>query len=183
MKQNPLIVFIIKAVVLYIIWFLTYDFIIQPAGTVDRYLNKVVGDQSAVLLRLIGYGADTVPGINQTILRIDGVNMVGVGNPCNGLELFVLFAGFIICFPGSTSRKLWFIPAGLIVIHFANILRSASLALIQYHDPESLDFNHHYTFTIIVYAIIFGLWMLWVNKYSTLFHVKNKPSEDKVSNG
>jgi exosortase family protein XrtF len=172
MISKPLLRFVILAIALYIIWFLSYDFVIAPDGRTDAWLNKVVADHSAILLNLIGYSSDTAPGIKQTILRINECSMVGVGNPCNGLELFVLFAGFIICFPGPVNKKLFFIPAGILIIHFVNVIRSAALALIQFKNPENLEFNHHYTFTILVYAIIFGLWMIWVNRYSGL--VKNK---------
>jgi len=177
--KNPLISFIVKAVLLYIIWFLCYDYVIAPSGVIDAWLNRVVGVQSSVLLNWIGYSSDTIPGNNQTVVRISNVSMVGVGNPCNGLELFILFSGFILCFPGNRHSKLWFIPIGIIIIHIANVIRSMSLALIQYHDPASLDFNHHYTFTVIVYAIIFALWMYWVNKYSGLFDVKTKNDIEK----
>lgn len=172
--KNPLVGFLVKALIIYIVWFLTYDYVIEPNGSVDRWLNKVVGVQSSFVLRMIGYDSDTVPGNHQTVLRINKTGMVGVGNPCNGLELFVLFSGFIICFPGSRKFKYWYIPLGIVIIHIANVLRSTSLALIQLHDPASLDFNHHYTFTVIVYAIIFGLWMFWVNRYSGLFDGKSK---------
>lgn len=177
--KNPLIAFLVKAVVIYILWFITYDYIIAPSGAVDRWLNKIVGVQSSLVLNLTGYNSDTVPGNNQTIIRINEVNMVGVGNPCNGLELFILFAGFIICIPGNLRKKMWYIPVGMLIIHVVNVFRSTSLALIQYHSPESLDFNHHYTFTIIVYSIIFGLWMFWVNKYSGLVNT-NKSSKEVV---
>ena len=35
-------------------------------------------------------------------------------------------------------------------------------------DPELLDFNHDYTFTIIVYAFVFMLWYIWIQRFSPL---------------
>jgi exosortase family protein XrtF len=169
MKPSPLTGFIIKALSIYIIWFVSYDYFIAPDGSIDAWLDKKVAKHSSSLLRITGFNSDTVPGNRQTIVRINNNGMVGVGNPCNGLELFVLFAGFILCFPGPWKKKAWFIPLGILIIHFINVLRSAGLALIQFRSPESLDFNHHYTFTIIVYSIIFMLWIFWVNKFSGLF--------------
>jgi exosortase family protein XrtF len=125
------------------------------------------------MLDLFGFDGSTIPGTHQTVLCIAGETMVGVGNPCNGLELFALFAGFIICFPGKFKAKLWFIPLGMIIIHFANVIRTFALALIQLKAPQYLEFNHHYTFTVIVYSIIFLLWMWWVNRYSGL-NLENK---------
>ena len=33
---------------------------------------------------------------------------------------------------------------------------------VQYAAPEWLKFNHDYTFTVLVYAVVFGLWYGWV---------------------
>jgi exosortase/archaeosortase family protein len=74
----------------------------------------------------------------------------------------MFFALFVIAFPGSVKKKLWFIPLGIVIIHFANVLRVIGLAAINYVAPQYLEFNHTYTFTILVYGIIFLLWMWWV---------------------
>lgn len=167
-KQKAMVLFVIKAILLYIAWFILYDYFIAPNQQVDQYLNFRVATDAGNILDLLGYEGSTQPGNLQTLVCIQDQTVVGVGNPCNGLELFVLFAGFIICFPGYWKNKWWFILVGSIVIHFINVLRTVSLSLIQYHAPEYLDFNHHYTFTILVYSIIFILWMFWTNRYSRL---------------
>jgi len=41
-----------------------------------------------------------------------------------------------------------------------------ALALTANYFPEYLNFNHTYTFTFMVYAFIFLLWMIWVNRFS-----------------
>ena len=166
-KQRRIASFVMKAVGLYLIWFVAYDFYLAPAGSIDAWLNNRVARDGVTLLNLFGYNSSITPGIDQTIMCIDGKEMVGVGNPCNGLELFVLFTGFILCFPGHWKIKAWFIPAGILIIHLVNVIRAAILALIQKNAPEQLDFNHHYTFTIIVYTVLFVLWMVWTNKFSS----------------
>ena len=55
-----------------------------------------------------------------------------------------------------------------------NITRIISLALIAHYYPQYLNFNHTYTFTFVAYAIVFALWMLWVNKFSTEKRIENK---------
>jgi exosortase family protein XrtF len=165
-KQRRIASFVIKAVGLYLLWFIAYDFYLAPSGIIDAWLNNRVARDGVALLNLLGYNGSALPGIDQTVMCIDGIEMVGVGNPCNGLELFALFTGFILCFPGHWKTKLWFIPMGILIIHLVNVIRAAVLALIQKNAPEQLDFNHHYTFTIIVYTVIFVLWMLWTNKFS-----------------
>ena len=175
-KQRRIAVFVVKAVGLYLLWFVLYDMYLAPSGRLDAWLNQRVAEDGITLLELFGYSGSTVPGIDQTIMCIDNREILGVGNPCNGLELFVLFTGFILCFPGNAKMKAWFIPAGILVIHFVNVIRAAVLVLIQKYAPEHLDFNHHYTFTIVVYAIIFLLWMIWTNRFSTPV----KPAAERV---
>lgn len=172
-RQRVIAWFIVKAVLLYVFWFISYDFLIAPDGRVDAALNYRVAHEAGVMLDLLGYEGGTKAGDRQTIVCIKDESMVGVGNPCNGLELFVLFAGFIICFPGSIKNKWWYILIGSLIIHLVNSMRTVALALIQYKAPEYLDFNHHYTFTIIVYSLIFGLWIYWTNRYSHLHLLTN----------
>lgn len=89
-----------------------------------------------------------------------------IGAPCSGLELFILFFGFIFLMKGRKRDKLWFVPVGFLAILVLNIIRIIALTLIYIHHPEYLDFNHKYTFVIIVYGAIFGLWVLWINKFA-----------------
>ncbi|MFN8154235.1 MAG: exosortase family protein XrtF [Bacteroidia bacterium] len=164
--QRAIAGFLLKAVVVYILWFVSYDFFVAPDGRLDEWLNAKVAEHSAGILSLLGYQGSTAPGVAQTLIRIDNTVMVGVGNPCNGLELFALFTGFVLCFPGPWRNKWWFILLGVAGIHFINVLRATALALIQLKTPEYLDFNHHYTFTVVVYSFIFLLWVTWANKFS-----------------
>jgi exosortase/archaeosortase family protein len=55
---------------------------------------------------------------------------------------------------------------GLIIIHFLNVARVVGLALIVHYNEAWLSFNHDYTFTLVVYGVVFGLWWFWINKFS-----------------
>jgi hypothetical protein len=35
------------------------------------------------------------------------------------------------------------------------------LARIQATAPDWLEFNHDYTFTVLIYGLVFALWYLW----------------------
>ena len=166
-QYKIVVVFIIKAILLYVGWFIFNDFLIAKSG-VNDWLNHRVAFDASLFLKLLGYITSIEPGNNQFLIDINTKRMVGVGNPCNGLELFALFAGFVLCFPGDSIKKLWFIPVGIVIIHISNFIRAGLLALIQFYNPEYLEFNHHYTFVIIVYGIIFGLWIFWVNRLATV---------------
>ncbi len=155
--------FILKGIVLYLIWFLLYDNWLLKDGLVDHFLIEHLVYMTDFILSLFGYEtfkyADAI--------GIDGTHGVLIGTPCNGLTVFAVFIGFILLFPGKIKHKLIFIPIGLIIIHVLNILRLVGLAIIVLHSPDSLEFNHKYTFTILIYSTVFLLWMLWIKKYAT----------------
>jgi exosortase family protein XrtF len=154
--------FIIKAIALYLVWFILYDNWLIKDGWLDNFLIQHLTDSTAFILNLIGYKVFTY----SNAVGIDGTHGVLIGAPCNGLELFALFAGFIILFPGKIKHKLFFIPIGMLIIHILNIFRLVGLALVVLYSPDNLEFNHKYTFTIIVYTFIFLMWIYWVNKFS-----------------
>ena len=56
------------------------------------------------------------------------------------------------------------------IIWGLNVLRLAALALNHQYAHRSVDFNHHYAFTFVVYACIFGLWMLWARRLAVRAH-------------
>jgi len=161
-ESGGIIRFLATAMGLYIIWYLVYDQWIAVDGGLDKWLSENVAYISGSLLSIFGYASSA----NATTLSIDGYPLVRVGDSCNGLVLFALFGGFIIAYPGSWKAKLLYIPLGILAIYFLNIIRVIALALNSLYSRNSLDFNHKYTFTFIVYACIFGFWMYWVKRYA-----------------
>jgi len=155
--------FILKGLGLYVIWFLVYDNWLLKDGYVDQFLIQHLVKSTELVLQFLGYStfryADAV--------GIDGTHGVLIGAPCNGLDLFALFMGFILIFPGKWKHKAFFIPLGILFIHLLNIVRLVGLAIVVFYSPDYLEFNHKYTFTVIVYAFIFGMWIIWFNKFST----------------
>jgi exosortase/archaeosortase family protein len=99
---------------------------------------------------------------------VSGSAGVTIGAPCDGIVLFALFIVFMISYPGPMRHKLWYMPVGLVLIHGLNVLRVAGLALIVHYNEKWFSFNHDYTFTLIVYAAVFGLWWLWIAKFSRI---------------
>lgn len=152
--------FLLLATLMYLGWFFGYEQVIARDGRLDLALCAQITRASATLLRGLGFAAAVSPA-SATLLTMNNEPAVIVGVPCNGLVLYALFAGFVLAFPGPGRHKLWFIPAGMALIWGLNVLRVAALALNHHYARQSVDFNHHYTFTFVVYGCIFGLWMLW----------------------
>lgn len=163
-----LVRFILKAIAAYLLWFFIYDYLLLRNGFMDKFLIQHLVKSTAFVLEVFGYSVYTYADA----VGIDGTHGVLIGAPCNGMELFALFAGFIIIFPGKVKDKFLFIPLGLLAIHLLNIFRLVALALVVQYKPESLEFNHKYTFTVLVYAFIFIFWMIWVNRFA-LKHQQN----------
>ena len=169
--KNPLYRFLITAFALYVFWYCAYEFWIHPEHTFDLFVVQNTLDIAKICLQTFGY---VVTQPETRLLKIEGTGGLFLGDACNGIPLFALFSIFIIAFPGPWKKKIIFIPIGILLIHLANVIRVILLALIQFKNNEWVEFNHTYTFTILMYVFIFGMWMLWVKKYSG---VSFKPEE------
>ncbi len=163
--------FLGAAFILLLVWVMFSSFLPTVVNDMHYMIIKPQADICAYFMRLFGYEVDQdymVNGCEARLMFPERGGGVCVGSGCSGLELFVLFFGFILLMKGRLIDKLWFIPLGFLGILVLNIIRIISLAIIYYHKPEYLDFNHKYTFVIIVYGAIFGLWVLWVNKFANV---------------
>lgn len=160
MKENKKVVkFLIYALGLCISWFFLYDIWFSDF---DNRLALRIADASAGLLNFIGYDVET----ESSAVLLAGQPLVYIGPACNGMVLMALFTGFILAYPGPWLKKLFYIPIGIVLINLLNVMRVAALALNALYSTQTLAFNHKYTFTIVVYAFIFILWMLWVKRFS-----------------
>jgi exosortase family protein XrtF len=155
--------FIGLAALLYTAWYVGYEIYLQPLTGIDRYVIDNLVLLGSFVLKGLGYDLIPTPPEDVSIrtIGIDGTHGLWIGDPCNGLTLFALFSIFVIAYPGPIRKKAWFIPLGLISIHLLNVLRIVALSIIVTYDYAYLDFNHTYTFSIIVYGYVFFLWYLW----------------------
>ena len=166
--KNPFFRFLIVGTFSYIAWVHAYEYVIEPYTDFDEWLIHRIVLRSESLMHLGGVQtAEFEDGAYRNHIGIVGNKGVTIGAPCNGISLFVLFIIFILAFPAKPwSHKFWFIPLGVVLIHFVNCLRVIALASIFYYNSEWLAFNHDYTFTILVYAFVFYLWYVFVTNFS-----------------
>lgn len=133
---------------------------------------------SAHVISLVGFSGSYITGDNNCLghLFLNGKPSVCVGTGCSGLEMFVVYIVFLLIVNlGAWKRLLWYLPLGLIIIILFNVLRIVSLAFIYNFMPQYLDFNHKYTFVLVVYGAIFSLWYLWVSK------IASKKEDDEMA--
>lgn len=170
--------FIFKALAILIIWKVLYLFFLLPTRILDKPLTYSVGTATTWLLNTYTSSSDystrsevsevsTDQGLTPMPLQkifFHQTNVVSIEDGCNALELFVLYAGFIICMPARTLRKTLFIVGGIIAIYITNVIRCASVAYIIIYHPRYADFAHHYVFTFVVYGLIIALWLIFSKK-------------------
>lgn len=172
-SQTPLTQFLVKAVFFYVLWIGIYDKIIQPHfPVVNDVVTRNIAEIGSGILRASGYDAKSVPVPHMVkghanYIYINNKPYVVIEDGCNGLVLMYLFAAFIVAFPGPRKDKYWYIPLGIFVIYWINILRVALLSIvIVNYEKAVIDFHHKYTFQVTVYAVIFIFWVIWANKFS-----------------
>lgn len=129
------------------------------ALTVHRFLN------------FIGYTVNFEP---YNILRFENGNAVRIVWACSGIKQAYIFFCLIALYRGPLSKKLWYIPLGIIVIYVFNIFRITAITAIVHTHPQWFYLVHEHLFKYLFYAMIFGMWILWDEKFS-----KNKPDEGK----
>lgn len=172
---GPVKLFLLKAVALFVVWKTLYLLVLLPGRVLDGPLTYMVGVGTAKTLNVASRSGvySTVPGVNpkkdgntwieEPVMHIylGQERVLSIGDPCNGLEVMVLYAGLILCLPATLKRKSVFLLTGLVSIEILNLIRCAALVRIYLTHPEYLDFSHHYLFTFLVYAFIFWLWFLF----------------------
>ncbi|HRH70938.1 MAG: hypothetical protein JNL43_07200 [Flavobacteriales bacterium] len=167
-KGDPVLRFLILAIVLYLGWYLLYEFVLHPQGRLDSAaIDSLVTWASGIL---IGLGHELIPepanAENIRTIGVQGGHLLWIGDPCNGVGLFATYLIFLIAYPGPRRHKIWFAALGLLSIHLINALRVAALCIIVTYDYELLNFNHDYTFYVIVYGWVFLLWAIWVRRFA-----------------
>jgi exosortase/archaeosortase family protein len=153
------------------IWIVIYENFIEAQTHLDHYVSVNLAEVSDLLLTFLGHQTFLeYSGYNQIIFSLheDFQRGVSIGNRCNGIKLFGVFASIIIAFPKDHNHKLWYIPIGILILHIVNILRVSALTWIAKDHQNWLEFNHNVTFELIIYSVMFGLWWFWVDNFSII---------------
>ena len=166
--------FVAKAAGIFVLWQVLYYLWLVPHTNVESWVTNATATGSTFILQTLGYEADhynhirSSSGKLMSTITISNEDQLNVGNKCNALTLIVLFAGFIIAYPGNGWYKLLFIVVGSLTIFLINLIRCLFLVFNYLFFHTSFDFNHKYTFTIATYLCVFYFWMLWANRLSKL---------------
>jgi exosortase family protein XrtF len=181
-------IFLLRGLVLFAIWKFVYLFFWAQPRTLDGPLTNTVGSQSVWILNKVyqtkGFKATPVVAVTRMegdyqIAKVskidkDGKHLLNIADDCNGLELFILYIGFILSMPATIKRKVVYLIGGVFIIHIVNLLRCVGLSALLMHWDRYFDLAHHYIFKIMVYSTIFVLWVRYSNNLS-VFKTSHEP--------
>lgn len=150
--------------------------------TVDRLMvwsvNMVFGQSCWVLDHVLRVDI-TVISAKRFVAALNsdgGWARVIIAPECASLKQWLHWLFLMVLFPGPWRHKLWYIPAGLVVIEWTNVIRICGVLMMQVwwpnihirlggSDINTFQLAHDYIFKAFFYLVIFLMWVLWVEKF------------------
>lgn len=172
--------FLIRSFILFVVWKGLYLLFWSEKRTLDDPLTQMVAKHSVWVLNKFTtvnqFTAKPMVAVKNfegeiqvsRVSRIDrnGKPIMNIADECNGLELFILYFGFLLAMPATIKRKLWFGFGGILIIHAVNVFRCVGLGLLLMNWDTYFDIAHHYIFKIMIYSTIFILWVIFSKNLS-----------------
>jgi exosortase/archaeosortase family protein len=179
---KPVRYFLTMSLTAAIAWKLIYLLFLMNTRILDDPLTNHVGISAAYVLNHFSgmHQFEAIKNIDTSIMegqiQIAQVSTIlhrhqkvlHIADGCNGLELMVLYSGFIFCYPSTKKRKIGYILIGLLMIDFFNIARCSMLGFIKEYYHPYFYISHHFVFKAVVYAVIVILWGYYTRK--TVIH-------------
>lgn len=132
------------------------DFTQFLAGQVQQ-VSQFLGYQSTLMIH------DSQASVK---LYLENKYVARIVEGCNAISVMILFAAFVVAFKGKIKHTIAFILFGIVLIHILNVVRIVLLSIALLHHPEQEELLHGVVFPLFIYGVVFGLWVIWVNKYS-----------------
>ena len=161
---KPALRFLLIFLSVYFVLNLLYGVWIETLGQQPDVVTHWVSNQSAAIVRAMGWEAEAVPNPDRPTIRMTDGNktILNVFEGCNGLNVIIVFLAFIMAFGGSLKKMLWFVPLGILVIHLFNLFRILLLYFLASNNSTYFYYFHKYFFTAMIYLAVFFLWWLWI---------------------
>jgi exosortase/archaeosortase family protein len=173
LKTLPVLVrlFLIKAITIFVIWKLLYLTLLHPLRVPDSQLTHLTAYSTAEVYSV--FNKNTIVSIREelkekqllSVIYVDGKRAVGIADSCNGLELYILYLGYLFCINTRRKRLFAFSMIGIVGIFVLNTFRCYGLCLMSLSNSSFTDFAHHYFFKIIIYGAIFFTWVQYSKSY------------------
>lgn len=123
-----------------------------------------------VVYLLVSLFRDTVYMVGEHTVRFETGSGSTIIWGCTGLKQSFIWMCLILTVKSTQPayktwlHKLWFIPVGWLCCYVFNILRITAITLFVEFHPEWFHMLHDYIFKYLFYAMLFGLWVIFVEK-------------------
>lgn len=172
LQYKAFFIFLLKFFVVYGVFTFCYQFYLnqfdvlafEPDGFTIFVSHQVEG-----LLHIFGQESSVFPNQSEPSMKLffHEKFVARIVEGCNAMSVMVLFTAFVIAFKGKFKQTLVFVLIGVLIIHILNVVRIALLAASLYHYPQYEHILHGVIFPLFIYGVVFGLWVIWVQKFST----------------
>jgi exosortase/archaeosortase family protein len=85
---------------------------------------------------------------------------------CTGIKQSFIFFFILLFSQGPWKHKIWFIPLGLFASYVFNLFRISIITISMENHPLWFHFLHEYLFKFLYYGFIFGIWLIWEEKFN-----------------
>ena len=175
-QYRPFFIFLLKFFSVYVGLTIIYQTYLNQFENpllfqVDDF-TQFVARQTQTTLQFFNFDSNIELNSNQAYVKlfIEHVYVARVVEGCNALSVIILFAAFVVAFAGKRLHTIIFIVLGSVLIHILNVFRIALLCIALLHYPKQEHLLHDIVFPLFIYGCVFGLWVIWVNKFS--FHAR-----------
>ncbi|MBQ3709775.1 MAG: exosortase/archaeosortase family protein [Bacteroidales bacterium] len=142
-------------------------------GAIDKLslwsVELLFGQSCWVLEHIFGIDITTVSETRRILALSRDGSFVGVtiAPLCASLKQWLHWLFLMLIFPGPWKHKAWYIPAGLVIIEWTNVVRICGILMMQmqWPGPKTFHIAHDYIFKVFFYLVIFLMWVLWVEKF------------------
>jgi exosortase family protein XrtF len=161
---KPALKFLGLFLLIYFLGNLVYGLFIESFRNTPDPVTIRVSRQVGWILNLTGRKTEVTlnPSAPTVLMKYAGNIVVSIYEGCNGVNVMIVFVAFLVAFGGSRKKMIWFMPAGLIIIHVANLFRVGLLYVVAQSYSRYFYYIHKYVFTAIIYVIVFALWYTWI---------------------
>lgn len=167
---RPFLIFLTKFFLTYLVLTLIYQgyLSLYDGNSVDG-ITQFVAHNTEQLLVLFhaDFQAQEIVNTSYIILNYNQKAIARMIEGCNAISVIILYISFVVSFSGKLKTTLFFILGGSFLVYLLNVVRIALLSMALYWFPEHEAFLHEIVFPLFIYGVVFVLWVIWVNKFST----------------
>jgi len=170
-ELRPSLLFLGKFLGFYLVVNFLYGWWVTSHAPHPDPATQLAARQSAAILRVLDYPVTTTPHVTRPAERIilDGHSVLLVFEGCNGINIWIIFAGFMLALSKPGLRLVGFVLVGSFAIYLLNLGRILALFFVSMKYPEALYFVHKYLFTAALFGAVFAMWYVWI-----VYHERRK---------